>query len=76
MKFDNFTYVLDKNEAIQGDINGDGAVNSSDARVVLQYTVGSIKLTEEELKLADVNGDGKVDSADARQILQTVVGLS
>lgn len=76
MKFDNFTYALDTIAAIQGDLNGDGAVNSADARAVLQYAVGNVKLTAEELKLADVNGDGKVDSADARIILQTAVGLS
>lgn len=76
MKFDNFAYAIDTKRAVKGDLNGNGAVNSADARLVLQYVVGAIKLTEEERKLADVNNDGQVDSADARIILQTAVGLS
>ncbi len=59
---------------IKGDVNGDGELNSTDARLVLQYTVG--KLTAEELSLeaADVDGSQTIDSVDARLILQMVVG--
>ena len=59
----------------QGDVNGDGSVNSSDARMVLQYTVELIPLTEEQLARANMNGDGLVNSSDARMILQAAVGL-
>ena len=59
-----------------GDVNGDGKVNSSDARLVLQYTVELIPLTEEQLARANMNGDGLVNSSDARLILQATVELA
>ncbi len=59
-----------------GDVNGDGKVNSSDARLVLQYTVELIQLTEEQLARANMNGDTLVNSSDARMILQAAVGMT
>ncbi len=59
-----------------GDVNGDGKVNSSDARLVLQYTVELISLTEEQLARANMNGDSLVNSSDARMILQATVELA
>lgn len=56
-----------------GDVNGDNVVNSSDARLVLQYTVEYVTLTEEQKAVADVNADGKINSSDARWILQKTV---
>ena len=58
---------------IMGDVDGNGKVNSTDARVVLQAAVGKVELTEKQKVTADVNGDGKVDSTDARVILQKAV---
>ena len=55
-----------------GDINHDGNVNSSDALLILQYSVG---LTAIDTNLGDVNYDGNVNSADALMILQYSVGL-
>jgi uncharacterized protein YcbK (DUF882 family) len=57
-----------------GDVNFDGKVDSTDARIALQASVGKTKLTEEQKQAADVNKDGKVDSTDARTILQAAVG--
>ena len=76
MKFDNFTYTTDASAAIPGDVNGDGVVNSADARLVLQCVVKLSMLTDDKFKIADINGDGRVDSADAREILQISVGLT
>ena len=59
-----------------GDVNGDGKVNSSDARLVLQYPVELIQLTEEQLARANMNGDTLVNSSDARMILQAAVGMT
>lgn len=59
---------------LRGDVNADGAVNSSDARMVLQATIEAISLSEQEALRADVTGDGKINSTDARWILQTAVG--
>ena len=58
-----------------GDVNTDGAVNSSDARLALQKAVGSTELSAYRQLLADVNQDGMVNSSDARWILQTAVSL-
>ncbi|MBQ9139331.1 MAG: hypothetical protein IJX61_01830 [Ruminococcus sp.] len=58
-----------------GDINGDGAVNSSDASLILGYyadiSVGTGAVTDEAFTAAaDVNGDGIVDSSDASYVLE------
>lgn len=55
-----------------GDVNGDGAANSSDALAVLQYSVGIKDKIDE--KAADVNTDGSINSSDALCILQISVG--
>ncbi len=57
-----------------GDVNNDGAVNSSDALLLLNYTVGN-EVKSINLDKADVNGDGSINSADALQILKISVGL-
>ncbi len=56
-----------------GDVNGDDKIDSTDARLVLQYAVGKITTLGVEAA-ADVNRDNKVDSTDARLILQYAVG--
>ncbi len=56
-----------------GDVNEDGAVDSSDASIVLDMyaksSTGSV-YPDEVVKAADVNGDGAVDSSDASRILE------
>ena len=56
-----------------GDVDGNGTVDSTDARLVLQYAVGKIGETAITMTAADVNGDNAVDSTDARLILQYAV---
>ena len=56
-----------------GDVNGDNKVDSTDARLVLQYAVGKVTTLGNQAA-ANVNGDSKVDSTDARLILQYAVG--
>ncbi len=58
---------------VAGDVNGDGVVNTTDARLALQAAVDKIVLTEGQGQIADVSGDGKVDTTDARLILQYAV---
>ena len=58
-----------------GDVDGDGKVTSTDARLALQLAVGKVR--EGDLPIpaaADADGDGKVTSTDARLILQYSVG--
>lgn len=62
-------YPVDK----YGDVNGDGEVDSTDARIALQAAVGKVELTDAQKKAADVDRDGDVDSTDARKILQDAV---
>ncbi len=57
-----------------GDINGDGVVNTTDARLALQFAVGKIELTEEAWMAGDVNQDDELNTTDARMILQYAVG--
>ena len=58
---------------LKGDVDGDGDVTSTDARLVLQAAVGKTPLTEKQKIAADMDGDGTVDSTDARTILQKAV---
>lgn len=67
--------VTYKTPNLEGDVNGDGKVTSSDARDALRAAIGLEDLTEEEKKRADVDGDGKVTSSDAREILRKATGL-
>jgi hypothetical protein len=60
---------------ICGDVNDDGVVDSGDAILILQYSVGLIELTENQLRAGDCNNDGVVDSGDAILVLQFSVGL-
>lgn len=57
-----------------GDVNGDGRVDSTDARLVLQAYAGKTTLDADAAAAGDVDGDGKVTSADARLILQKYAG--
>ncbi len=57
-----------------GDVNDDGFVDSTDARLVLQYAVNKIPSSALQYENADVNDDFMVDSTDARLILQYTVG--
>ncbi len=54
---------------IEGDVDGNGVVDTRDATMVLQMIVGLVEVND----AADVNGDGVVDSRDAIAILQKVV---
>lgn len=58
-----------------GDTNSDSKINSTDALLILQHTVGTRALTGYALKSADWNSDSKVNSADALEILKYSVGI-
>jgi len=56
-----------------GDVDGNGTIDSTDARLILQYAVGKIHTLQVQ-NAADVDGSGKIDSTDARLVLQYAVG--
>lgn len=60
-----------------GDVNHDGKITSSDARLALRRAVGleTYAAGSVEFKACDVNKDNKVTAADARLILRGAVGL-
>lgn len=63
----------DKPDAILGDANADGGVDSIDASAILKYDAGIV--AEIDSEVADVNGDGYVDALDAAKILQFDAGI-
>lgn len=57
-----------------GDINGDGRINTRDARALLQYLAG-MSAEEPDMAVADFNGDGRLNVRDARAILNFIAGI-
>ena len=57
-----------------GDVNNDGKINSSDALLVLEHSVGKKILTASQFTAADLNSNGKVNSDDALIILKISTG--
>ena len=58
-----------------GDIDGNGKIDATDARLALRAAVGLDTLSDAQKKSADVDFDGQVTSSDARLILRAAVGL-
>ena len=56
--------------AIMGDVDGDGEITSTDARLVLQLYAKKITEADLDVNVADVDGDKEITSTDARLILQ------
>ncbi|MCL2488839.1 MAG: carbohydrate-binding protein, partial [Oscillospiraceae bacterium] len=57
-----------------GDINGDGDLTITDARLLLQHLVGKYAIPEERMVYAQVNNGVTLTVSDARLILQKLVG--
>ena len=65
--------TIDESETLDeniGDVNQDGKVNLTDAKLVMQHYNGVKTLNSQQKKNADVNGDGKVNLTDAKLIMQ------
>ena len=64
-------------ETLYGDVNGDGVVDTQDARYALEIASGLASLEDEaQLTRSDVNFDGYITIFDARQILRGAAGLA
>lgn len=55
---------------IAGDVNLDGKVTLTDAKMIIQYCNKAKKLSAVQKKNADVNGDGKINLADAKLVMK------
>ncbi len=67
-----FANSITINAALVGDVNGDGEVTKSDARIALDIASGAIKGTAAQIKACDLNGDGKVTTADVQLIMEKI----
>ena len=67
--------LVRKPVAACGDVNGDGAVDTADAVLVLQRAAELIGDDDLQAAAADVNADGAIDTADAVLILQKAAEL-
>ncbi len=62
-------------KVLRGDVDLDGSITSSDARLALRNAVGLEELSEKSLLAADADYDKDITSSDARLILRAAVGL-
>ncbi len=60
---------------LAGDIDKDGTVSASDARLALRFSVGLEDFDEEQQNIGDVDFDRAITASDARLILRMSVGL-
>lgn len=65
-----FTVGVSAETYIRGDINMDGRVSASDARLVLRVGASLDTATQEQKLIADMNDDGRITAADARTVLR------
>ena len=60
---------------IPGDMNGDGAVDISDALSILRAAMGLVTATPGQIAACDMDGDGMLTVADALQVMRMAMGL-
>ena len=71
----NCDYYESRQSNLLGDVNGDGKINTRDAKLIMQYELGLIDETKLDLVAADVNGDDRINTRDAKLIMQLELGL-
>ena len=69
-----YNFGIDK-EKLDGDANGDGIMDISDAILAARVDLGEAEISPERIKKADVNGDGKVTVHDALLLVRFSLGL-
>lgn len=62
-------------ENAPGDVDGDGNIAASDARLALRASVELDNLSTEEYLAADIDNDSSITASDARTLLRISVGL-
>lgn len=73
-KVGTFEYTSGIGTTINGDINGDGSTDISDALMILNHIVGNTTLEGDKFSAADIVKDGTIDINDALKLLNYIVG--
>ncbi len=68
--------ILSAEEALIGDVDGNGGVSAADAILALRHAMGLSFLDEAQLVRADTDGNGSVGVSDAVSILRMAMGLA
>ncbi len=64
------------NDIVYGDADGNGTLDTQDARLALKIASGIVNLeNDNQLKCLDINNDGHITVFDVRQILRGVAGV-
>ncbi len=75
-KIATFTIRVDGSTlGIPGDANGDGAVDTADAVLVMRHALNLITLSDEAAALCDMNGDGEITILDATLVMRAALGF-
>lgn len=69
------TSKVSTNTVLVGDVNQDGAVNSSDTQIIRKYLAGTQTLTGNQLRAADTDGDFDVDEDDVELLRRYILHL-
>ncbi|MBQ8210213.1 MAG: dockerin type I repeat-containing protein [Clostridia bacterium] len=75
---DKFTIKSEYNypkDTLTGDVNDDGKITASDARLALRFSAGLDTYTSAQQAKCDMNSDGVITAADARLILKLSASL-
>ena len=67
-----FHNIVEIGTFVNGDVNGDGAVNVGDIMAVINYMAG--QATGIDKSVADVNGDGNVNVGDIMAVINIMAG--
>ena len=63
-------------DALQGDANGDGKINTVDYAVIKRAVLGRYELSDGQFAAADVNYDGNVNALDYMIVKRVVMGVA
>lgn len=66
----NITYVKSEPTGLLGDADGNGVVNTKDAKLIQQYYIHAITENDLDLSVCDVDGNGVINTKDAKLVQQ------